>query len=163
MITTKTSTNPIHANQIVGLDVESTCVDVECKSLPNYLEDLYSQLCELKNESFTIGCLSVDNNRVAVINELISKVCSLENSSGDSSTSTTELDLSGINGALSDNWQINDNTAINITGSNEDIIQALFSRVVALEDIIKDLNTTNQNLQTMYNDLQVEIQNKPCC
>lgn len=166
MTTSNSSTNnimnPIHVNQLIGFNVENVCETVECANLNTYLSNLYKLACEAKNQTYELGCLQTDNTTVDVINTIITELCTLKKSVGQTGTSTTETPYD-INGSLPGNWQFTDNVTIQSTGTNEEIIQFLFSRVIDLSNHIKDLQTAIALIDTKYNNLLVEIQNKPCC
>ena len=50
--------NPIDQKQIVNLNVEADCSpDLECGTLNQYLEDIYSKLCVVPN--YTLDCLTI--------------------------------------------------------------------------------------------------------
>lgn len=152
--------NPVSVNQLVDLDLDLSClpsIDLTCGALTPVLQAIIDKICAQPN--FDLDCLVASQTYDSVIQAIITKVCALE-----VPHIPDPLDLSSVNLALGDVWDCDATIPIVATGvTNEEIIQALVSRVIDLSTILKDKCTEIDDLDTRLTQLELTVSNINCC
>lgn len=147
-------------NQLIELDVDLLClpsVDLGCGGLNPLLQAIIDKLCETPN--FDLGCLTASQSYDSVIQALIDKVCSIAEP-----TIPDALDLSTINLALPASWDCDEAIPIVAAGTtNEEIIQALVSRVIDLTTELKAKCVEIADLDARLTQAELDITNINCC
>lgn len=167
----KSVSNPIPAKQIVDVQVNWDCLTAPtCTTLELSLQTIIDEICVIKDlEELEISCFEVESITLFnVLQGIITKLCSVEQTSTTNDITET-LDLSNINNCTPDTWDCNSaNNCIVVTNpcgpeaTNEEIIQALYSRVVKQSEVIKDLCTRLDELESRLNTAELELDNG-CC
>lgn len=168
--------NPISQSQIIELGVERECLeDLECGTLKDHLQGIYVEICDIKEPDVNTECLNPESNSLDhILQALINKECGIEDcptcdDDTSTETSTTSIDLSEINLCRKGTWDCDSTDsciivdACSVEPTNEEIIQALVSRVLDLSDTLKSTCEELENLTTLYNTLNLQIQGLDCC
>lgn len=169
--TSKYISNPVHVNQLVGIEVTGDCVldlNTECGTLNQYLQFLVDKACAPLNVN--VDCLDVaEVNLENVLQALINKVCNeLVTIPNETGTGDTSIDLSSVNLALGSNWDCDSDIPL-ITDpcgtepTNEEIIQSLVSRLIDYGNLIQTHCEKIEALEALTITLQQEIAANNCC
>ena len=160
--------NPIPAKQIVDVQVNWGCLTAPtCTTLELSLQTIIDKICAINSfDDLEFKCVETDSTELKdILQGIINKVCSI------TSTNTTEvnsLDLMSLNFCTPDTWdcESNDNCivpiACNSEPTNEEIIQALVSRIVKQGEVIKDLCEKITTLEDRLNQVDLELEDG-CC
>lgn len=159
-------TNPIPAKNVVDLNITWDCLDVPtCVNLESSLQTIIAEICSLKQPLLQDSCVT-GINLPDILNSINTRLCSLE-----TPTQTTDANAFDINLCVSDMWTVESNCCIDLgvcgvdDKSKDDQIQSLYSRIVAMCDVIKTQDATIKSLQDQLNTLQLEVSNlnTNCC
>lgn len=154
--------NPVSVNQLVDLDVDLQClptIDLTCGGLNPLLQALIDKVCGTPN--FDLGCLTASQTYDSVIQALVDQVCVLTEAYIEPST---PLDLSTVNLALSSTWACGELNPIVPTGAtNEEIIQALVSRVIDLSVQVQTNCDLIADLENRLTQAEADIAAINCC
>ena len=158
------TTNPISANQIVDVNIDLKCLEVDCKTLPNVLQAVVDKVCETVTDSneFTpldFKCLDAVTTQTAFNQEVVDKLCELEESGGPNAP------VCNLNYCASDNWDCqNRDTCLIVTNpcnpttvTTCDVLQAMIKRMVAQGDVIIDLCSRVTTLESRVNTIQTQL------
>ncbi len=170
--------NPVHSNQINGLNLDFKCLlDCDCsscKSLNDVFQLLIDKACknDVKLEELTYSCFSEPDTLQQLIQELINRVdCNTEPLGVDPSPGTslppdTFIGLDLCNG---DNWACSINTPseciqirndLGVPVNNptiRDVIQSIFKRLMSQQREIKRLCDENTQLKSRISLLESEV------
>jgi hypothetical protein len=159
--------NPIPAKQIVDVKLNWDCLTAPgCTTLELSLQTILDQVCALSIiNDLTLNCVTVDSNNLKdILQGIINKVCSITTTT----SSGTDLNLLSLNYCTPDTWDCNSsNSCITVTGcasvpTNEEIIQALVSRIVQYGNVINDLCDKITALEARLDLVDLELDNG-CC
>lgn len=166
--------NPISVNQIVDTNLNLKCItEPSCRTLPNDVQALLDDYCLSKFDKSKIASkcvtLPVNADINITLNEIFTKICTVTTTSP-----LTEAFITGMNFCNSDLWTYGNNPCLTILDNcsnpvvnitEEDVFRALIKRIIALQNLVTTLNTTNNTQQTLINSLTAQVDNiiLNCC
>lgn len=165
--------NPVSVNQLVDLNVQRCPEDFpdgECGGLNQYLQDLYDRVCSLENPNLDLKCFET-NNFEDLMQGIVDQVCCFsclgEVSSCDES-SFKDLDFCRPGGWVCDVVNSGAGFCIEVSScgsepTNEEVIQALVSRVIDLSAQVHRFCSQLEALETQYAELREDLDNINCC
>lgn len=164
-------TNPISAKQVVDVDVDMKCLPaLTCKTLPNVLQSIIDKTCEATPDFSTLDfkCVEPSTELLGTLQGIIDKLpCDESNPSpGDpDNPDASGYELTGLTTCSSDNWTCSESDAcLEFTNpctpgviTVKVVLQALIDREVAYGNVIKNLCSQIQAMQTQINTMQLQI------
>jgi len=144
----------ISAGQIVDVNINLDCLDVECNTLNNVLQALVDKVCDTELPSLDFKCLPQVTTQAALYQALIDKVC--ETNEPAPTTFTMSF-------CQTDTWACGQPACIPSQTTLNATVQALIARVNSLTNIISSQCTQIANLQSQINQLTLQVNNLDCC
>lgn len=144
----------IPAGQIVDVNIDTDCLDVECKTLNNVLQAIVDRLCDTELPSLDFKCLPQATTLQGLLQSIINRLCE------EPEPTVTTFSLSFCQ---TDTWNCGNTACIPSQTNLNDTVQALIARVNRLSQVISTQCTQIANLQSQIDQLTLQVNNLDCC